>query len=47
MEDYRTKNDGAWYDYESVSTFSSASNHLPSDFYKLMGLESSWNAANF
>lgn len=47
MSDYRTKNDGSWYDYPSISTFSSSSNKKPSDFYKLMGLESSWNASNF
>lgn len=47
MDDYRTKNDGAWYNYNSISTFSSSSNKKPSEFYKLMGLESSWNASNF
>lgn len=47
MDAYRTKNDGAWYDYKSVSTFSSSSNKKPSDFYATIGMESSWNASCF
>ena len=40
----RTKNDGAWLDYPSLSTFSSMSYHGLTDFYRTMGMESSTNA---
>ena len=40
----RTKNDGAWLDYPSVSTFSSMGYDGLSEFYRKWGLESSTNA---
>ncbi len=40
----RTKNDGAWLNYPSISTFSSCANAHLTDFYKLLGMESSTNA---
>ncbi len=40
----RTKNDGAWLDYPSLSTFSSVANKNLTAFYKKLGMESSTNA---
>lgn len=40
----RTKNDGAWLDYPSISIFSSTANANLTDFFKVFGLESSTNA---
>ncbi|MBP5225004.1 MAG: YfhO family protein [Lachnospiraceae bacterium] len=40
----RTKNDGAWLNYPSISTFSSCANSKLTDFYTKLGLESSFNA---
>lgn len=40
----KTKNDGAFVGYPSISTFSSASYGGMSDFYKVLGMESSMNA---
>ncbi len=40
----RTKNDGAWLGYHTISTFSSVANANLTDFYKTIGLESSTNA---
>lgn len=40
----RTKNDGSWLSYRSISTFSSVGNANLTDFYKTIGLESSTNA---
>ncbi|MBR4769162.1 MAG: YfhO family protein, partial [Lachnospiraceae bacterium] len=40
----RTKNDGAWLDYPSISTFSSVANANLTEFYHLIGMESSTNA---
>lgn len=40
----KTKNDGAFVGYPSISTFSSVSYGKVSDFYKKMGMESSMNA---
>ena len=41
---YRTKNDGAWLNFPSVSTFSSVANAKLTAFYKTVGLEASTNA---
>ncbi len=40
----RTKNDGAWLDYPSISIFSSTANASLTNFFKIFGLESSTNA---
>ena len=40
----RTKNDGAWLSYPSISTFSSCADSKLTDFYTKIGLESSFNA---
>ncbi len=40
----RTKNDGAWLDYNSGSTFSSSANAKMTSLYKLLGMEGSTNA---
>lgn len=40
----KTKNDGAFVGYPSISTFSSVSYGGVSDFYKALGMESSMNA---
>ena len=40
----RTKNDGAWLNYKSGSTFSSSANAKMTDFYKVLGMEGSTNA---
>lgn len=40
----RTKNDGAWVGFPSISTFSSIANSNLTDFYKKIGMESSTNA---
>lgn len=42
--DQRTKNDGAWMNFPSVSLFSSTANSSLSDFFKVLGCESSTNA---
>lgn len=42
--DRRTKNDGAWYDYNSASIFSSAANASLTDLYKKLGMEGSTNS---
>jgi len=42
--DFRTKNDGAWLNFPSISTFSSCANSNLTDFYKKLGLEASFNA---
>ena len=43
-EDQRTKNDGAWMHFRSASLFSSTANAALSDFYRILGCESSTNA---
>lgn len=43
----RTKNDGAWLGYPSVSTFSSTANANLTAFFKKVGLESSTNAYGY
>ncbi|MBO7515012.1 MAG: YfhO family protein, partial [Lachnospiraceae bacterium] len=40
----RTKNDGSWFQYPSISVFSSVANARLSDFYKKVGMESNTNA---
>ena len=40
----RTKNDGAWHNYHSISTFSSTSSAGMSKLYSYLGFESSTNA---
>lgn len=40
----RSKDDGAWYGYDSASIFSSTANARLSDLYKKLGMESSTNA---
>lgn len=40
----KTKNDGAWVGYPSISTFSSAAYGNMTDFYKALGMEGSMNA---
>jgi uncharacterized membrane protein YfhO len=40
----RTKNDGSWYQYPSISVFSSTANAALSDYYKTLGMESATNA---
>ncbi|MBO7364636.1 MAG: YfhO family protein, partial [Lachnospiraceae bacterium] len=40
----RTKNDGAWLDFPSISTFSSVADYHVGDFYKILGMEASFNA---
>ena len=40
----RTKNDGAYFGYNSASIFSSTTNKAISDFYKKVGLEGNTNA---
>ena len=40
----RTKNDGAWMNFPSVSLFSSTANASLSDFFRALGCESSTNA---
>lgn len=42
--DRRTKNDGAWFDYNSASIFSSAANSSLTDLYKTLGMEGSTNS---
>ncbi|MFQ9701933.1 MAG: YfhO family protein [Enterocloster clostridioformis] len=42
--DRKTKNDGAWMNFPSVSLFSSTANASLSDFFRKMGCESSTNA---
>lgn len=43
----RTKNDGAWHNYRSISTFSSTSNGGMSKLYKDLGLVGSTNAYGY
>lgn len=43
-EDNRTKNDGAWMHFPSVSLFSSTANASLSDLFRKLGCESSTNA---
>lgn len=40
----RTKNDGSWYQYPSISVFSSTANAALSDYYKTLGMEAATNA---
>lgn len=40
----RTKNDGSWYQYPSMSVFSSTANASMSSYYKIWGMESATNA---
>lgn len=40
----RTKNDGSWYGYQTMSVFSSTANAALSKFYKVLGMESATNA---
>ncbi len=40
----RTKNDGSWYQYPSISVFSSTANASLSDYYKTLGMEAATNA---
>lgn len=42
--DQKTKNDGAWMNFPSVSLFSSTANASLSDFFRSLGCESSTNA---
>lgn len=42
--DRKTKNDGAWMNFPSVSLFSSTANAALSDFFEIFGCESSTNA---
>lgn len=42
--DRKTKNDGAWMNFSSVSTFSSTANASLTDFFKLVGCEGNTNA---
>ena len=44
MVDRRTKNDGAWMNFPSVSLFSSTADASLTDFFKKLGCESSTNA---
>lgn len=41
---FRTKNDGAWDNFPSISTFSSCANSHLTTFYKALGMEASTNA---
>lgn len=43
----RSKNDGAWHNYHSVSTFSSTSNAGMSDLFGYLGFEHSTNAYGY
>ncbi len=43
----RTKNDAAWHDYQSVSTFSSTANGGLSRLYGYLGMENSTNAYSY
>lgn len=43
----RTKNDGAWHNYHTISTFSSTSNAGMSKLYKSMGMVGSTNAYGY
>ena len=43
----RTKNDGAWHNYHSISTFSSTSNAKMSSLFSYLGIESSTNAYGY
>lgn len=43
----RTKNDAAWHDYRSASTFSSTANGGLSKLYGFLGMESSTNAYSY
>ena len=43
-EERKSKNDGAWMNYPSVSLFSSTANASLSDFFRKIGCESSTNA---
>lgn len=40
----RTKNDGSWYQYPSISVFSSTANASLTSLYKKLGMEASTNA---
>ncbi len=40
----RTKNDGSWYQYPSISVFSSTANAALSTYYKTLGMEAATNA---
>lgn len=40
----RTKNDGSWYQYPSMSVFSSTANASLSSYYKTLGMEAATNA---
>ncbi|MBR5348963.1 MAG: YfhO family protein [Lachnospiraceae bacterium] len=42
--DLRTKNDGSWFQYPSISVFSSVANANLTAFYKKLGMESNTNA---
>lgn len=43
----RSKNDGAWHNYRTISTFSSTSNAGVSDLFGLLGFEHSTNSYGF
>lgn len=43
----RSKNDGAWHNYHTISTFSSTANAGMSDLFGLLGLEHSTNAYGY
>lgn len=43
----RSKNDGAWHNYRTISTFSSTSNAGVSDLFGLLGFEHSTNAYGY
>ena len=44
LNNARSKNDGAWHNYKSISTFSSTSNAAMSDLFGFLGFEHSMNA---
>lgn len=45
--DRRTKNDAAWDQYNGMSTFSSTSSAGLNEYYKALGLETSYNAYSY
>lgn len=47
LNNARSKNDGAWHNFKSISTFSSTSNAGMSDLLGLLGFEHSTNAYGF
>ncbi|MBQ2643120.1 MAG: YfhO family protein [Eubacterium sp.] len=47
MKDRETRNDGARYNYNSISTFSSVASAAMQDYYDLIGLQTSFNAYEY